>query len=91
MYSFDHHNILNEKIIACNMKSVNHVKDGELDIAVFSLSLMGENWSDYIVEAKRCLAKYGTLIIAETTKSLSARLSELRNILKEQAFEVYKD
>ncbi len=90
MYIFDHHNIINEKIIACNMKSV-PVNDGELDIAVFSLSLMGENWSDYIVEAKRCLAKYGTLIIAETTKSLSARLSELRNIIKEQGFEIYGD
>ncbi|MGC1927827.1 MAG: helicase-related protein [Candidatus Nitrosopolaris sp.] len=90
MYSLDHHNIINEKIIACNMKSV-PLKDGELDIAVFSLSLMGENWSDYIVEAKRCLAKYGTLMIAETRKSLSARLSELRNIIKQHGFEIYGD
>jgi superfamily II DNA or RNA helicase len=90
MYSFDHHNIINEKIIPCNMKSV-PVKDGGLDIAVFSLSIMGENWSEYILEAKRCLTRYGTLMIAETTKSLSGRLSELRNIIKQQGFEIYKD
>jgi hypothetical protein len=26
-----------------------------IDIAVFSLSLMGINWQSYLVEAKRCL------------------------------------
>ena len=28
---------------------------------------------------------------AETTKSLSARLSELRNVIKDQGFEIYSD
>jgi Hypothetical methyltransferase len=63
----------------------------KLDVAVFCLSLMGENWPDYIAEAKRCLAKNGLLFIAETTKSLVARLSELRNIIKDQSFEIYSD
>jgi hypothetical protein len=52
---------------------------------------MGENWPNYIAEAKRCLTRNGLLFIAETTKSLSARLSELRNIIKEQGFEIYPD
>ena len=91
MYSFDHHNIINEKIIACDMKSVPLKENGKLDVAVFCLSLMGENWPDYIVEAKRCLARNGLLFIAETTKSLSARLSELRNVIKDQGFEIYSD
>jgi superfamily II DNA or RNA helicase len=90
MYSFDHHNILNEKIIPCDMKSV-PIKDGILDVAIFSLSLMGTNWHDYIKEAKRCLAKNGFLFIAETTKSLNARLSELRNVIKENDFQIYED
>jgi ubiquinone/menaquinone biosynthesis C-methylase UbiE len=90
MYSFDHHNILNEKIIPCDMKSV-PIKDEKLDIAVFSLSLMATNWRDYIKEAKRCLRKYGLLFIAETTKQLSDRLSELRNVIKEQGFEIYNE
>jgi SAM-dependent methyltransferase len=90
MYSFDHHNILNEKITPCDMKSV-PMKDEKLDIAVFSLSLMATNWPDYIKEAKRCLRRYGLLFIAETTKQMSARLSELRNVIKEQGFEIYNE
>jgi hypothetical protein len=91
MYNFDHHKILNDKIIACDMKSVPLRRDGQLDIAVFCLSLMGENWPDYIIEAKRCLTKNGLLFIAETTKSLSGRLHKLREILKEKGFEKYSD
>jgi 16S rRNA G1207 methylase RsmC len=53
---------------------------------------MGENWPDYIIEAgKRCLAKNGLLFIAETTKSLSGRLSRLREIIKERGFKIYSD
>jgi hypothetical protein len=61
-----------------------------LDVAVFSLSLMGKNWIDYIIEAKRCLATNGYLLIAETTKSMKGRLSKLRDFIKEQGFEVYE-
>ena len=91
MYNFDHDKILNDNIIACDMKSVPLKKDGQLDVAVFCLSLMEENWPDYIVEARRCLAKNGLLFIAETTKSLSGRLSRLRDIIKESEFEIYAD
>jgi superfamily II DNA or RNA helicase len=91
VYSFDHHNILNDKIIACDIKSVPLKRDGQLDIAVFCLSLMEENWPDYIVEAKRCLTKNGLLFIAETTRSLSGRLYKLRKILEEEGFQKYAD
>jgi Hypothetical methyltransferase len=91
MYNFDHHNIVNNKIIVCDMKSVPLKKDGQLDVAVFCLSLMGENWPEYIEEAKRCLTQYGLLFIVETTKSLSGRLSRLREIIKERGFEIYSD
>jgi len=64
-----------------------------LDVAVFSLSLMGKNWSEYITEAKRCLATNGYLLIAETTKSLapSGRLSRFREVIGQQGFEIYTD
>lgn len=89
VYSFDHVAV-NEKVIACDVKNVkNHLTDDVLDIAVFSLSLMGRNWIDYIVEAKRCLAINGYLLIAETTKSMKGRLSNLRDIITGQGFEVY--
>jgi hypothetical protein len=91
VYSFDHHNILNESIIACDIKSVSFLKDEDLDVAVFSLSLMGQNWPEYIMEAKRCLVRNGYLFIAVTTNDLKTRLFGLRNILKEHNFEIYSD
>jgi hypothetical protein len=52
---------------------------------------MGKNWTDYITEAKRCLATNGYLLIAETTKSLKGRLPKLQDVLTEQGFEIYTD
>jgi Hypothetical methyltransferase len=57
VYSFDHITI-NNKVMACDMKSTG-LPDEAIDIAVFSLTLMGRNWDAYIAEAKRCLATGG--------------------------------
>jgi superfamily II DNA or RNA helicase len=89
VYSFDHVAI-NDKVTACNMKTV-PLPDEAIDIAVFSLSLMGRNWSDYIAEAKRCLATNGYLLMAETTKSVKGRMSTIRDIIKKQGFDIYSD
>ena len=76
------------RVTACNMEKV-PVKDGDIGIAVFCQSLMGKNWSNYIKEAARCLPKDGILLIAETTKSLSEpRLGNLRDVIKENGFEL---
>jgi hypothetical protein len=86
--SFDHVAI-NDKVIECDMKSVSeHVDDDSLDVIVFSLSLMGKNWQDYIIEAKRCLSIRGSLFIAVTTKELDEgrRLHSLPKILKDNGF-----
>jgi SAM-dependent methyltransferase len=88
--SFDHIAI-NEKITACNMKSV-PLEDGYLDIIIFSLSLMGKNWYEYISEANRCLMSTGTVIIVDTTRSLTeGRLSKLKEVLLENNFDLYKE
>ena len=89
VYSFDHVAV-NDKVTVCDMKSTGLDSD-TLDVVVFSLSLMNKNWTDYIIEAKKCLATNGYLLIAETTKSLKGRLSKLRDILREQGFEIYID
>jgi hypothetical protein len=86
VYSFDHVAI-NNKVKACDMKSV-PLPDEAIDIAVFSLSLMGRNWQEYITEAKRCLATNSYLLIAETTKSLKGRLSKLSEVIQKQGFEI---
>ena len=89
VYSFDHVAI-NDNVTACDMKTV-PLPDEAIDIAVFSLSLMGRNWLDYIVEAKRCLATNGYLLIAETTKSVKGRMSNIRDIIRKQGFDIYSD
>jgi ubiquinone/menaquinone biosynthesis C-methylase UbiE len=81
---------INDKVTACDMKKV-PLADEALDIAVFSLSLMGKNWSEYVTEAKRCLVTNGILIIAETTKSMKGRLSNLRDEIQKQGFDMYLD
>jgi ribosomal RNA-processing protein 8 len=41
------------------------LKDKQLDVAIFSLSLMGTNFPDFLQEANRVLKQSGTLFIAE--------------------------
>ena len=90
VFSCDHVAI-NDKVTACDMKSV-PLLDGSLDVVVFSLSLMGKNWVDYIIEARRCLWRKGTLLIAETTNALTdGRLVNLRNVLLDHGFEMVKE
>jgi hypothetical protein len=91
VFSFDHI-AKKPSVTSCDMKNTG-LEDGSLDIAVFSLSMMGKNWPDYIVEAKRCLPTNGILIIAETTKKTKEgeRLSMLHDVIKTEGFEIYKD
>jgi superfamily II DNA or RNA helicase len=89
VYSFDHVAI-NNKVKACDMKSV-PLPDEAIDIAVFSLSLMGRNWGEYIAEAKRCLAPNGYLLISETTKAVKGRLSKLKQVIEQQGFDIYNE
>ena len=90
VFSCDHVAI-NDKVTACDMKSV-PLLGGSLDVVIFSLSLMGKNWVDYIIEARRCLWRKGTLLIAETTNALTdGRLDNLRNVLLDHGFEMVKE
>jgi hypothetical protein len=61
--SFDHVAI-NDKVLACDIAHV-PVEDGALDVAIFCLSLMGVNFTDYVREAHRCLRLDGQLHIWE--------------------------
>jgi hypothetical protein len=68
VHSFDHVAI-NDNVIACDMAQV-PLEDECLDAAVFSLSLMGTNYVDYLREARRCLKLDGHLWIAEPTSRI---------------------
>lgn len=63
VYSFDHVAI-NPSVIACDMSNTG-LESEILDVAVFSLSLMGVNWQDYLKEAFRMLRPGGLLKISE--------------------------
>ncbi|KAJ3247979.1 25S rRNA (adenine645-N1)-methyltransferase [Chytriomyces hyalinus] len=54
----------NEYVVACDIRNV-PLKDEEADVVVFSLSLMGTNFLDFIKEAWRILKTGGNLKIAE--------------------------
>ncbi|XP_033111908.1 ribosomal RNA-processing protein 8-like [Anneissia japonica] len=63
----------NKNVVACNMANV-PLSDGELDVAIFCLSLMGTNWIDYLKEANRVLKNKGMLKISE----VSSRFQNLK-------------
>jgi hypothetical protein len=65
VYSFDHIAI-NNNVVACDMAHV-PLNDEELDVAIFSLSLTGSNFTDYLREAHRTLKLDGQLHIIEAT------------------------
>jgi superfamily II DNA or RNA helicase len=63
VHSFDHV-ALDPRVVACDISKV-PLKDGVLDVAIFCLSLMGTNFTDYIREGRRCLRLDGLLHIWE--------------------------
>ncbi|MBK8420018.1 helicase-related protein [Candidatus Villigracilis saccharophilus] len=84
VYSFDHIAI-NENVLACDITHV-PVEDGALDVAVFSLSLMGLNYPDYLKEAYRALRFGGLLKIAEPISRWADKRPELLSAISEAGF-----
>lgn len=78
VYSFDHVAV-NEDVVACDMAHV-PLDDGTLDVAVFSLSLMGANFTDYLREAHRTLKLDGQLHVIESTSRFNDRDQFVRNL-----------
>jgi hypothetical protein len=85
VYSFDHIAV-NDKVIACNMAHV-PLEDEALDVAIFSLSLMGSNFTHYLREAYRTLKLDGQLHIIEATSRFSD-LRQFQNELEALGFDV---
>jgi len=71
VHSFDHVAI-NDTVVACNVVSV-PLADKVLDAAIFSLSLMGSDFVDYLREAHRTLKLDGWLHIVEKTSRFNDR------------------
>ncbi len=71
VHSFDHVAI-NDDVVACDMAHV-PLDDDTLDVAIFSLSLMGANCTDYLLEAHRTLKLDGHLHAVEATARFADR------------------
>lgn len=80
------HVAVDDGVIACDMAHT-PLKDGELGAAVFSLSLMGRNWRDYLAEAHRTLQPYGLLFIAEPARRWEGR-EDLEEAVRAVGFEL---
>ena len=63
VHSFDHVAI-NPSVVACDISAV-PLDDDSLDVAIFCLSLMGADFTNYIREAHRCLRLDGRLHLWE--------------------------
>ncbi|WPB79521.1 zinc-ribbon domain-containing protein [Archangium violaceum] len=87
VHSFDHV-ALHNGVIACDVSRV-PLEDGVLDLAVFSLSLMGSNFTDYLREAHRVLKLDGHLHIYEATSRFSD-LARFERGLARLGFDIVK-
>lgn len=86
VYSFDHVAI-NEKVTAGDM-SRTPLEDSALDVAIFSLSLMGLNYADYLKEACRTLKFGGFLKIAEPANRWAEKRQELLENITSAGFQL---
>ena len=87
IYSFDLIQI-NEYITKCDLKNI-PLDDDTVDIAIFCLSLMGNNFIDFIVEAKRILKQNGILIVCEITSRI-VKVENFVTIFKQLGFVLRK-
>jgi ribosomal RNA-processing protein 8 len=79
-----------DDVIICDMSEL-PISDGSVHIGVFSLSLMGSNYKDYLKEAKRVIVTGGRLFIAEPYNRWENRengIDELRLELESEGFDV---
>jgi superfamily II DNA or RNA helicase len=86
LHSFDHVAI-SDDVIACDIRNV-PLEDNSIDVAVFSLSLMGSNYGDYLKEAGRVLKPYQHLVVCEPARRWEGRIEELIEKIEESGFKI---
>ncbi len=84
VHAFDHIAI-DETVTACDISNV-PLEDNVLDVVVFSLSLMGTNYKDYLEEGHRTLRPFGLIMVCEPKSKWEDRENELVEVLKEIGF-----
>ena len=56
------------------------VESDQIDICIYSQSLMGSNWKDYLIEGKRVLRYNGEMIISESVERFDVVKEYLANL-----------
>ncbi len=87
VHAFDYIAKEGEDVVACDISNV-PLDDNAVDVAVFSLSLMGSNYEDYLKESYRILKPYGNLFIAEPKKKGERIISDLKKQLMKIGFKI---
>ena len=82
--AFDHVAI-DDTVTACDISNL-PLETDKVDVAVFSLSLMGTNHADYIREAHRILKPMGFIFIAEPQAKWEGKQDELERMMVETGF-----
>lgn len=70
---------VNDLVTKCDMKKV-PLNPESVDMAVFSLSLMGTNVIEFLLEAHRVLKQKGVLKIAEVVSRIEDRYVFIRKV-----------
>ena len=86
VHSFDHVAI-SDDVVRCDIGEGVPLADSEIDVAVFSLSLMGANSGDYLRDAARTLVFDGRMIICEASSRFPED-HEIRSRLERLGFHV---
>ena len=85
--SVDHYSE-NPNVIKADIADLSaYIKDGEIDITVFCLSLWGTNYLDYIKEAYRITAKRGFMYIVQPKKIFIDNIDEFINNINNLGFQ----
>jgi len=87
VHGFDHVAI-NDSVVSCDITNV-PLEDGVLDVAVFSLSLMGTNYKGYFQEAYRTLKSYGNIFVCEPAAKWEGREEQLKAELEVVGFKCF--
>lgn len=87
VYAFDHVAI-DDTVYACDITNV-PIGDGLLDVAVFSLALMGSNYEQYFKEAYRTLKVYGNIFVCEPAAKWEGREEELKKQIESVGFKCF--
>ena len=82
--SFDHVSI-DPSVTSCDLSNI-PLDSEEVDVAVFSLALMGSNYEDYLLEANRILKPMGFLFIAEQMGKWEGKIEQLEILIQSKGF-----